>query len=316
MIAPGLPLQLLGLLALTTVALAATVWAWLRTRQSRIHERVEELLHTAERTAPVNVIADDAPTRGWERLLIWLGRHQADGVTESRSLRTLLVHAGIRRPSAIPLVLGVRALLTFGVPIAVAPLLLAGAEVHALVAVPAVIALLALGHLLPTFVVAHLAALRRRNITAGLPDVLDLIVLCVESGLSLNAAIARVAEERADTRDALGQELAQLANELTMGVPRRDALRNLASRTGNEDLRALVGHLVQSERLGGSIAGALRAQADSARAARKLRAEEIANRMPVKMLLPTLCFMPALFLVIFVPVALHALAVFSGGKTP
>ena len=96
-------------------------------------------------------------------------------------------------------------------------------------------------------------------------------------------------------------------------MTRRDALRNLAERTGSEEVRGLVAHLIQTDRLGGSLGPALRAQAETVRTTRKLRAEEIANRMPVKMLLPTVLFLPPLFIAIFVPVVIKAKEVLSGG---
>lgn len=309
------PIELFGLVALTIAALATTIWSTLQSKGTKVQERLEALTNRPAAGLPISVMTDEEPKRPWERLLIWLGRRQADGqeLARTNNLRTLLNQAGFRRASAIYLVLGIRAVLMFGVPLCLAPLVFSRARLPTSGTALFAVVFMGFGFLFPTIVIGRLASIRRTRITAGLPDVLDLIVLCVESGLGLHAAITRVADDRADTRDPLGQELAQLANELRVGVPRRDALRNLATRTGSEDLRSLVGHLIQSERLGGNIGVALRAQADTSRAQRKLRAEEIANRMPVKMLLPTVMFMPALFLVIFVPVALHAMAVLSGG---
>ena len=170
---------------------------------------------------------------------------------------------------------------------------------------------LAVGYVLPTFVVSSMAKRRVRNIDVALPDVLDLLVLCMEAGLGLNAAIQRVAEERSDKKDALGSELAQLASELRAGVPRKDGLMNMGERAGSEDLRALVAQLVHTERLGGSVGPTLRAQSETVRSQHKLRAEEIANRMPIKMLIPTVLFMPALFIAIIAPVVLRVMAVLS-----
>jgi len=116
-------------------------------------------------------------------------------------------------------------------------------------------------------------------------------------------------------RDPLGQELAQLAHELRAGVPRKDALQNLAERAGSADLRTVVAQLVHTERLGGNVGPALRAQSETVRTTQKLRAEEIANRMPIKMLLPTVMFMPALFIAIIAPVALRIAAVLSANRT-
>jgi tight adherence protein C len=170
-----------------------------------------------------------------------------------------------------------------------------------------------LGFVLPTFIVGRLATTRKSRINAALPNVLDLLVLCIESGLSLDAAITRVVDDRRKNQDPFAEELAHLSSELRVGVSRREALRNLAKRTGSDEVRGLVAHLIQTDKLGGNLGPALRAQAETVRTTRKLRAEEIANRMPVKMLLPTVLFLPPLFIAIFVPVVLKAMEVLSGG---
>jgi tight adherence protein C len=314
MIGAEIPVELLGLIALTIGALATVVWSLLGTRRSVVQERLDAITDPSKGKAMVSVIADDRPTHLWERILIALGRRQASGENTQNTrtgLRATLRYAGIRNPNAVYIVLGTRIVLMLAMAGLMTPLFLSGNRKPATFLFGMV--LIILGYALPTLVVQRMAGQRKIRVTAALPDVLDLLVLCVESGLGLNAAIARVAEDRAETKDPLGVELAQLANEVRVGVPRRDALRNFADRTGSEDVRSLVAHLVQTERLGGNLGPALRAQSDSARATRKLRAEEIANRMPVKMLLPTVLFMPALFLVIFVPVALQAIEVLRGG---
>jgi tight adherence protein C len=313
-----IPLDVLLLLALSVATLALAVGVHLRAKPSALRARLDAIANPQRGDAPVTLITDDAPKKLWERVLIVLGRTQGDGggTPTGDTLGARLRYAGFRGPSAVHVVLGIRLVLACGLPILVAPLLL-GEVGHRPLAGAAVFgALAALGFMLPAFVTGRLATERQRRIGAALPDVVDLLVLCVEAGLGLQAAIGRVAEARATSRDPLGKELAHLATELRVGVPRRQALRNLVDRTGSEDVRALVAHLNQTERLGGSVAPALRAQSQAARAMRKLRAEEIANRLPVKMLLPTALFMPALFLVIFVPVVLQASEALSGGRMP
>jgi tight adherence protein C len=225
----------------------------------------------------------------------------------------MIRYAGLRRPSAIHFVLGIRVVLATGLPALAAPMLLAAFRDRMPFVILVLTGLAMLGFLLPIFVVRRIATNRQIRIDGALSDVLDLLVLCVESGLSLNAAIARVAEERSG-RDPLGEEMAQLANELQVGVPRRDALRNLSERVSSSDLRTVVAHVIQTDRLGGNVGPALRAQSEAVRAGRKLRAEEIANRLPIKMLIPTVLFMPALMIVVFVPVALQAIAALRGGE--
>lgn len=314
----GIPMELLALLALSVGTLAVAVGSHFRSRPSALQARLDAIANPLRTDAPVTLITDDSPKKLWERILIVLGRTQGDGqrTPTGDTLRTRLRYAGFHGPSAVHIVLGVRLVLACGLPILSAPLLLAKVGHRPLAGAALLGALAALGFMLPAFVAGRLATERQRRIGAALPDVVDLLVLCVEAGLGLQAAIARVAEARATSRDPLGKELAHLAAELRVGVPRRHALRTLAERTGSEDVRALVAHLNQTERLGGSVGPALRAQSQAARTMRKLRAEEIANRLPVKMLLPTVLFMPALFLVIFVPVVLQASEALSGGRMP
>jgi tight adherence protein C len=243
-----------------------------------------------------------------------LGRGQASGPSTGRrqTLGTTLVHAGFRRPTALAFALGARVALVVVLPAIAAPFLFAAFRDRPALAIIFMALPVGLAYLLPTILLGRMAAARKLRIDSALPDVLDLLVLCIEAGLSLNAGIGRVADERSGKNDPLGQELAHLANELRLGVPRKDAFRSLADRTGSDDLRAVVAHLVQTERLGGNLGPALRAQSEMVRMSRRLRTEEAANKMPLKMLLPLVCFMPALFIVIIVPVALRLVAAVSG----
>lgn len=139
---------------------------------------------------------------------------------------------------------------------------------------------------------------RMRAITIALPDSLDLMVVCLEAGLGLNATIARVGEERSAMRDALGDEFALVALELREGRSREDALRSLGERNGVEDLKSLSALIIQSDRLGASMAKTLRSHADVLRTKRRQRAEEAARKLPIKMLFPlALLILPPLFVV-------------------
>lgn len=143
---------------------------------------------------------------------------------------------------------------------------------------------------------------RQRQIFEAFPDALDLMVVCVEAGLGLDAAIAKVGEEIGTAAPALGDEF-RLANlELRAGLSREAALRNLALRTGVQDIDTLVAMLIQTDKFGTSIADALRVHADGMRTKRMLRAEEAAQKLPVKLVFPVVLFIfPALFLVLLGP---------------
>ena len=137
---------------------------------------------------------------------------------------------------------------------------------------------------------------RTRAITIALPDSLDLMVVCLEAGLGLNATIARVGEERSAMKDALGEEFALVAFELREGRSREESLRALGERNGVEDLKSLSALIIQSDRLGASMAKTLRSHADVLRTKRHQRAEEAARKLPIKMLFPlALLILPPLF---------------------
>ncbi len=148
-------------------------------------------------------------------------------------------------------------------------------------------------------------AKRKDVIRAGLPDALDLMVVCVVAGNGLDAAINRVAEEMGLSNKPVGQEFELLSLELRAGKSRQDALKNLASRTGLEDVGSLVTLLIQTEKFGTSIAQALRIHSDSMRTKRFQRAEEAAAKLPVKLIFPLILFiLPSLFVVILGPAAI------------
>jgi len=160
----------------------------------------------------------------------------------------------------------------------------------------------ALGYMLPWILLRVAQSRRRMEITLSLPDALDLMVICVEAGQGLNAALMSVGRETNVHAPALADELKILNLEMSTGVVRSQALRNLALRTGIDDIRALVAVLVQSDKFGTSIGQALRTHAGSLRTRRRQRAEEAARKTPVKMVFPLVfCIFPALLVVILAP---------------
>jgi tight adherence protein C len=161
---------------------------------------------------------------------------------------------------------------------------------------------LLIGLYLPNLWLKLKIASRKEKIQQGLPDALDLMVVCVEAGTGLDAAINRVGEEMKLSNKVLSEEFRLLNLELRAGKQRHDALRNLALRTDLEDVSSLVTLLIQTERFGTSIGQALRVHADSMRTRRYQRAEEIAQKMPVKLIFPLVLFIfPALLVVVLGP---------------
>jgi tight adherence protein C len=162
------------------------------------------------------------------------------------------------------------------------------------------------GHLLCGLWLSRRARWRSRQLMIALPDSLDLMVVCLEGGLGLSATIARVGQERSALADPLGEEFLRVARELQDGRPRDEALRALGDRNGVEDLNALTGLIIQSDRLGASMAKTLRAHADVLRTKRRQRAEEAARKLPIKMLFPlALLILPPLFVVVVGPAILQ-----------
>jgi len=159
-----------------------------------------------------------------------------------------------------------------------------------------------LGFMGPWMLVRIRQSKRREEITLALPDALDLLVICVEAGQGLNAALLSVTRESGLHSPELSDELRLLNLEMSTGVPRAQALRNLSLRTGIDDVRALVAVLIQSDRFGTSVAQALRTHAQSLRTRRRQRAEEAARKTPVKMVFPLVfCIFPALLTVLLAP---------------
>lgn len=312
----GMPTDVLILVGLTLAFTAAAIATALGSRGAAVKARLRAITSDSPQTARVSVITEDGPKNLWERILMAIGSRQTSEKTTAQraTLRTHLRHAGFRRPNALALILGMRIALMLGLPALAAVPVLARLHAKPQVAVMLLAIPLALGYVLPGMLVGRMAGKRTLRVDGSLPDTLDLLVLCMEAGLGLNGAIARVAHERAGMKDPLGDELSQLAYELGAGVPRRDALRNMADRTGSADLRSLVAQLIHTDRLGGNVGPALRAQSQTLRATHKLRAEEMANRLPIKMLLPTVLFMPALFIAIIAPVVLKVMAALSSTK--
>jgi tight adherence protein C len=161
----------------------------------------------------------------------------------------------------------------------------------------------ALGYVVPGFYIGRKTTLRQKAIQNGLPDALDLLTLCVEAGGGLDQSIVKTTEELKLAHPALAEELGYVTTEMRAGKPRIEAFRNLAQRTGVDDLRTLVTMLTQTDRFGTSIGQALRTHAETSRTKRRQRAEERAAKVGVKLVFPlALCLFPALYVVCFGPV--------------
>ena len=168
------------------------------------------------------------------------------------------------------------------------------------------------GLMLPNFVLDRLIQRRQRALRNAFPDALDLLIVCVESGLGLVASLQRVASELQVSHPELAAELARINAEIGAGMERDQALRNLSDRTGLDDIRGLVGLLIQSMRFGTSVADALRVYSEEFRDKRMQRAEEIAATLGTKMIFPLIfCFFPSFFLVAVGPAVIRVIQAFA-----
>ncbi len=167
---------------------------------------------------------------------------------------------------------------------------------------------------LPELILKIMGSSRKQKIFLSLPDVLDLLVVCVEAGLGLDAGLRRIAEELSDTHRVLCDEINLCNMQIQMGRVRRDVLHDLGVRTGVDDVKALAAILIQAERFGSSIAQALRVQSECMRVKRRQMAEEKAQKTAVQMLIPMILFIfPGIFVVLVGPAAIKMMAVGVAG---
>jgi tight adherence protein C len=170
--------------------------------------------------------------------------------------------------------------------------------------VPLLVCVPAFGFFVPRFFLKRMIKDRQQRIRIALPDALDLTVICVEAGLALDQALMRVGQDLHHAHPDLSDEFHLVNLEMRAGKPRAEALRNLVERTGVDDIRALVGTLIQTDRFGTSVAQALRVHSDSLRTARRQRAEEQAAKTTIKMVPPLVIFILLPFLFVTVGPAL------------
>ncbi len=287
---------------LTFVAVMALGGAFLTAAAARrqlVQERLSRLSQELTDLSPLS----DAPF--YLRFLGKVGK-VVSAKEPSMSLREQLARAGYHHDSAPVIYLGSKFVL---LAIAMAGLTAAVLPFDSLILPVRLLIILwssGLLFLVPNLVVAARRARRRREIRGSLPDAIDLLEICVSAGMGLDMAWNAVSDEIRAVCDTLADEMALTNLEVHLGAPRAAAMRHMADRTGAEDLAALVSTIVQSERFGTSIGDALKAAATSMREVRSQRAEESAEKMPVKLLFPLVLFLfPAVLIVIAGPAAIE-----------
>jgi tight adherence protein C len=245
------------------------------------------------------------------KVLQALGQQVGSGRRDTTAVRQFLIQAGFSDPRAVSIYWATRVSLAAGLPILALfglPLLGAGSNQVFL----ALLYFGALGWIGPAFYVRRRLKARQKQVQLALPDMLDMLVVCVEAGLGLNQALVRVADEIEHVSTVMAEQLAMVNLEMRAGTPREEALKNLAERTGLPDIRSLVSMMIQTDRFGTSVADALRVHSDTMRTKRRQRAEEAAAKTTIKLVFPlVLLVFPAMFVVVIGPSALAIFRTFS-----
>jgi tight adherence protein C len=240
----------------------------------------------------------------WDEIIKPLEKYFVDQEENSQSsLRMRLMQAGFIGPNVVRNYFLIRTFLAIGIPTAflfLVPSIGGEMSVRKIMILTAGLALA--GLYLPGILISSRVDKRQRAIGEAFPDALDMMVVCVEAGLGLDAAFTRVGTQIAPAHPLLATELGMVALELRAGKSRADALRNFAKRVGLREVTSFVTLLLQSDALGTSVGQTLRIHSEEMRSHRMLRAEEMAHKLPVKLTIPlVLCILPVMFAAVMLP---------------
>ncbi len=272
-------------------------------KENPANRRLEEIRkeETQEDTAPPeNIFVTVA-----EKIAEPINRMAPPSAAEAGKLQKKLMHAGYRSPNSVMIYRSIQLVSLVGFPmIAVMALSSMGMSIFGN---PSVLLIsVFIGYLLPRMVLDSKIKNRQLNIQWGLADALDLLVISVEAGLGLNQAMVRVGQELKASHPHICEEFELVNTEIRLGRERNVALKNLADRTGVDDMRGLCAMMIQADRFGTSIARAIRVYSDSLRTRRRQRAEQAAQKAAIKLLMPLALFLfPTLFIVIIGPAAIQ-----------
>jgi len=291
--------MLLPLLAFVfgSLIIAAAALAFMPNKAAAIDRRLEELTLTRD---------EEEKPRFQSLIGVFkrIGEKMPRSPKEMGPLRLRLTQAGYRRDEALTIFFGIRVLFALGL------FMFFSTSIVAKPNMTMALAGLGAGYVLPGMVLARLAKRRAHKIRLSLADALDLLVVSVEAGLGLDQAMSRVAAELNFAYPQLSEELKLINLELRAGKPRAEALRNLADRTGVDDLSSLVTMLIQTDKFGTSVAQSLRVYSETLRTKRRQRAEEAAAKTGVKMVFPLVfCIFPAIWVVTIGPAAIRFMTV-------
>jgi tight adherence protein C len=291
------------------VIMLASWWALslISNRNSQAEDRLERLGRPKSLMEIDITNQRDTGMTGLKKMMEGMGAGMASQQSELErsSLRVKLANAGFRSESAPAVFQGLRlaSMLSFLAIGVLVGFITEGVTVNALIYV---VLIGGLGFYLPGIGLWFLRTSRQKEIFLTLPDALDLMVVCVESGLGLDAAMRKVTDEMKGHAKVISEEFTLANLQLQMGRPRREVLHDLGVRTGVDDVRALAAILIQADRFGASIAQALRVQSDSMRTRRRQIAEEKAAKTAVQLIFPLVLFIfPGIFVVLVGPAAIN-----------
>jgi tight adherence protein C len=297
------------------------IWAVLSVISER-NSRMQDRLKRHSRPASLAELEATQGVKKGERFqaITDLAKNIADPMMpktqlEQSELRIKLANAGFRSESAAAVYSGIR-LASLAVFFVISLIIVIPMSESMFTKLKYLVAITGFGFYLPSIILWWIRSKRQQEIFLTLPDALDLMVVCVESGLGLDAAMRRVCDEMKDHAKVLGEEISLANFQLQMGRPKREVLHDLGVRTGVDDVRSLAAILIQADRFGSSVAQALRVQSESMRVRRRQIAEEKAAKTAVQMLFPLILFIfPAIFVVLVGPAAIQIMEGFgSAGK--
>ncbi len=270
---------------------------------------VDLRLRDMQKKKPVRAQNGSGKEMFWERAAIMAGERVPMPEKTRGKLGAMLVKAGYRKGSSFLVFAGIKVFVAVGVFLLVYPYALS--HVHKFFSAMVLAGLASFAaYLAPNVWLNEMIKRRQTEIFHALPDVLDLLTICVEAGLGIDSAMVRIIDEFKE--NVLAQEFKTASSEIRAGKPRVDALRNMAERTGVDDIRALVSLLVQTDKLGASLARSLRVHSDSLRIKRRQIAEEAAAKTTIKMVFPlAFCIFPALMVIILGPAMIQIYHMFS-----
>ncbi len=281
------PLVIFFLIALAGAVIGMKLWV----RPQEAMERVTGVSEAKQEEAPIH------PSLVFHELVKKLGNILPVSPKDAGVIQRRMIRAGVRNQNAMKFFYGAKVLLGALFPILMS-LAVANSTADPTHKIMAILAAAAAGFFAPNEYINIRAKKRQKEIRRGLPNALDLLVVCVESGLGLDQAVVQVAKDLDQAHPEISEELAMVNYELKAGKRRVDALRNLAERTNVDDLKKLVAVLIQADRFGTGVAQSLRGHADFMRTQARQQAEEKAAKLGVKLVFPIFfCILPSLFVV-------------------